>query len=41
MKLKMKKIVNHIYVVLVDLRNAVNKKKTPKNENTDKVIYYC
>ena len=38
MKLKMKKIVNHIYVVLVDLRNAVNKKKTPKNENTDKVI---
>ena len=30
MKLKMKKIVKHIYVVLVDLRNAVNKKNSQK-----------
>ena len=32
------KIVNHVNVALIDLRNAVNRKKIPKNENPDKVI---
>ena len=32
------KIVNHVNNALFDLRNAVNRKKIPQNENPVKVI---
>ena len=35
---KNQKIVNHVNNALINLRNAVNRKEIPKNENPDKVI---
>ena len=35
-KSKNDKIVNHVNDALIDLRNAVNRKEIPKNENPDK-----
>ena len=37
-KATIEKIVDHVNVALRDLRNAVNKKDIPENENLDKVI---
>ena len=36
---KNEKIVNHANNALIQLRNAVNRKQIPHNENSDKVIY--
>ena len=36
---KNEKIVNHANDALIQLRNAVNRKQIPHNENSDKVIY--
>ena len=35
---KNQKIVNHVNNALINLRNAVNRKEIPKNENPDKVL---
>ena len=37
-KAKNEKIVNHVNDALIDLRNAVNRKQIPENENACKVI---
>ena len=39
--LAQEKIVNLANNVLVELRYAVNRKEIPKNENSEKVIWYC
>ena len=37
-KAKNEKIVNHVNDALIDLRNAINRKQIPENENACKVI---
>ena len=36
-----KQIVNRVNNALIDLRKAVNEEATPKNENPQKVNWYC
>ena len=37
-KTRNEKIANHVNDALIDLRNAINRKEIPENENTNKVI---